>query len=297
MALILKASNSQPESEPFHFFDLPELVIHKILKEYVPVSVKMGVLSQIPDFNPYLQQKSLWFQPTLKLFQLAGSIKSGWYVECDKLPTFYYFLIDYFDLSVTLHYFNIENKKCRIAVQDKKSPKEHSVILERFITFKNFPTLSFVKENDLLVYHYEDKHRNIYFWIFRPKKIVHWSRNRQLYKLRNNTCSMLDEVFYNTSLFTLTLNDDFSVLLQQYQVSQKVISNCFVTVLLPLIFQPCAEKRPYELDNKPWECQSCKKGSNYVHTYFKETFVDFDKNLISEVTTSFYEKEEKIPVY
>lgn len=286
MALI----NFEPESEPFPFFDLPELVIWKILKEYVPVSDKMCVLSQIPEFNPYLQQKSLWFEPTLKLFQLTGSIKSGWYIVNEELPILLYFFVDYFDLSVTIHFFNVKNRNLKIAVQSKKYPKNGLFCLEQLIFFLNYNWVKFVKENEVLVYYYENSCRDIYFWIFKPTKIVRWSRNCQFYRLRNNTCSMLD----NNDKFILTLRDDFSVVLQGY-ILRNGILKYFVTVLLPLTFQPCAEKRPYELDNKPWECQSCKKGPNYVHPELKLTYVDIDKDNILEVKTLFYENEESVP--
>lgn len=285
MALI----SFEPESEPFPFFDLPELVIRKILKEYVPVSDKMCVLSQIPEFKPYLQQKSLWFEPTLKLFQLTSSIKSGWYIVYDKLPIFHYFLVDYFDLSVTMHIFHVEDRNNRIAVQYKKWPRKGLFCLEQLIIFLNYPFVNFVKENEVLVYSYED---SIYFWIFKPTKIVHWSRDCQFYQLINNTCSMLD----NNDKFILTLRDDFSVVLQSY-ILRNGILKYFVTVLLPLTFQPCAEKRPYELDNKPWECKSCKKGPNYAHTNFKMTYVGIDKDNILKVTTLFYENEESVQKY
>lgn len=279
-------SNSvTPDSqiEPFPFFNLPELVIQKIIKEFVSVSDKMGALSHIPQFKSYLQLKSLWYPSTLKLFQLTSSFTSGWYLECTDSLALYYFFVNYFDLNVTIHYFNLKSKKLRYAVQGEKWQKKHSAVLQRLDIFFDYPTLCLVNENEIFVYRYEEKtNKHIYFWIFRPQKIVRWSKNNRHYRLRNNMCSMLSKEFCNTRRFTLILKDDYTVELQ-CRVSKDAISESFVTVLSPLIFQPCVEKCHPELNNKLWVCQSCKEGPNYIHTYYKETYIDVDKDVMSVV--------------
>lgn len=286
--LNLFASNSDAttvdsQTEPFPFFDLPELVIHKILKEFVSVSDKMGALSHIPEFKSYLQLKSLWHQSTLKVFQLAGSFTSGLYLECGDSLTFYYFFVNYFDLTITIHYFNIKFKNLSYALQGEKRLKKRSAVLESFNRFFDYSTLCLVKENEIFVYRYEENiNKNIYFWIFQPQKIVRWSKNNRLYRLRNNMCSMMSKEFCNNRRFTLTLKDDFSVELQ-CRVSKNAISKSFVIILFPLIFQPCAEKCQPKLKNKLWVCQSCKEGPNYIHTYYKETYINVDKNVISMI--------------
>lgn len=288
-----ESSSFEAESKPFPFFDLPDLVIYKIVKEYVPILDKVGTLSQIRDFHPYLELTSPRFQRALELFQLVGSIKSGWYMECGKLPTLYHFSVNYIDLNVTLHIFDIQRKNCKLAKQYKKSPQKRSVIFEKFMKFKNSPLLNFVKENEFFVYMFKHQYYIIYFWIFRPQKMLRCSMNYRLYRLRNNTCSMLfKEEYRQTRRLTVILEEDFTVEVHCQLSIGNFPYERFFTTLRPLNFQPCAEKHSYEFDHKLWECQSCKRGSNYVHPVVRQTFLDFDKDDISEVTTLFYVKDE-----
>lgn len=263
-------SGPEAEIQTFNFFDLPELVIEKILKEYVSVTDKAGALAQIPKFKPYLQQKHLWYRPTLEMFRLVGSIKTGWYVECADLHDLYYFSADYLNLTVSIHYFNVKEKMTRIPVNDRVSTGT-SKLIKQLKQFQSHPTLHFVKENDVFVYHDENFH-GVYFWIFLPQKIVRWSENSRLYRLKNNTCSMGS---YGRR-YTLTLKDDFTV---DCRVHVGVKTSRFCKSLSPLIFQPC-----FDLDES--ECKSCSP--NCIHPIFRNMYRDVGTESMCLIDTCYY---------
>lgn len=285
-------SDCHPQTEPFPFFHLPELVIEKILKEYVPVTDKAGILSQIPEFKPYLELKSLWFHSTLQLFQWVGSITPGWYVDCSKLYVLYYFSVDYFDLTFTIHHFHVGVKDKRVAIQEKIYPRPLSNLYNTLKYFQCNSTLTLVKEKDLLVYEYEECcTTTIFFWIFRPQNIVRWSQSPTLYRIRNKKCFISDKRL-NGRKITLVLNDDFTVALHS-QVRKGVRSETVYKTLLPLYFQPCAAGIGPNADDdvQHSKCTTCRMDPNCVHVMFKETIVDVSNDSVWIVDTEYVRKQ------
>lgn len=67
MCRLILSQPRQDKQAPFPFFDLPDLAIQKILKDYVFMSIKMGPLSTIKAFRPYLDLKIVWCQRTLSV--------------------------------------------------------------------------------------------------------------------------------------------------------------------------------------------------------------------------------------
>lgn len=148
-----------------------------------------------------------------------------------------------------------------------------------------------MKENNLFVYHDEifvkgftkGFYESIYFWIFRSQKIVRWSENKKLYRLRNNMCSMSS----SDRRYTLTLKDDFTVELD-CRVRTGVKTFCFSKSLSPLIFQPCFDTIPVDSDVHTSECKSCKRGRNCVHPILRNVYMDVGKESMSLVDTCYH---------
>lgn len=312
--------NSKPEIEPFPFFNLPELVIVKIIKEYMPVTDKMGALSKIPEFQHYLESKALWFQPSLQLFQLVGFIQPGWYVNCSNLHLLYYVNVNYYDLSFTVHHFDVRDHQTRIPVKCNKFKNPYFEIPSDVI--RDYFSLILIEEKNFFVYKYKECCRYVYFWIFRSQKIIRCSQSPKLYQLKNNKCSIMDKLFSSLNIrrYILTFNEDDCTLLIKCQTRQNVYSqnlsvlynwrfhSCAIgyysghigldnqpedgSVLYPLHFQPCAEMGSDEFNNEIAECKTCKKGPNCIHTVFKETYVDFDKDTSAIVDTIYFKSSE-----
>lgn len=268
------------ETEPFPFFDLPEEIIEKILKEYVPVSEKAGTLSEIPTFKQYLARERVWCSSTLKLFKLMGSIKPGWYVTSNNLRFSRCLLVDYFHLSVTIYYFDLTIKQARMPVHGSR----HYDSFETFLKFQFEEPLVSVK--DVLVYECHSFSFPIHFWIFKSPNCVRWRQGKDWQwssfgRLKNNVCFILDENVHPHPL-SLTLQKDLTVVLKCAVTPEKPCYQNVYTVVTPLSFQLCDEmdilRRPGLFRFRPSECTSCEQGVNYVHPRLKETFVDIESN-------------------
>lgn len=268
---ILEKEHKERKSDElpsFPFFDLPDLVIVKILKEFVPVTDKAGALSRISEFKPYLELKSIWCDQTLQLFQLVGAVTPGWYVDCSNLHLLNHFSVDYFHLTLTIHHFKVYQKEKRIAILCQNKRTRPISDLQDTVNYFRESTLILVK--DLLVYEHQLSFLNmLYFWIFRPQNIVRWSRNPKLYRLRNNECFISDK----KRVFTLTLNPD-STLRLKCGGSNSVLS--------PLFFQLCTNIQPWKC------CKSCSQ--NCVHTTFRQTYSHVCKDTVSILETGYVEQ-------
>lgn len=288
---IYPSNKDHVETEPFPFFDLPEDVIEKILKEYVPVSEKAGALSEIPAFKQYLDRERVWCTSTLKLFQLMGSIKPGWYVTASDLRFLRYLFVDYFHLSVTIYYFDVAIKQARTLIRGSR----HYDSFETFLKFRCEEPLVPVK--DLFVYECNSFSFPIHFWIFKSQNFVHWRQGKDwqwssfgFFQLKNDECFILDENVHPHPL-SLTLQKDLTVVLKCATSEKPCYQNVY-TVVTPLSFQLCDELdivRRYVLFRlRSSECTSCELGVNYVHPRFKETFVDIERNTAVVSDTVFF---------
>lgn len=285
--------------EPFLFFNLHEILTTKLLRNYVPVSEKKGALSKMIEFKYFTDMEYLYHKPTLKLYQLVGSfIKPGWYINHGFLWSFFHFSIDYFDLTFTVQHFHVFAGEQRIPVQTKKFPVTLSSLNCELNRFKKI----FVREEELLLYHYKHNkiipnthdeniptfeslfHRRLIFWIFPSRKTLRWSNNSTEYPLRDNKCLLLE---FEKSKFSVTLKDDLTLLIQ-CKICMGPNTYNFYKVLSPVLFQPCT-------DTGPWECTSCRKEPNSIHTIFKNTYYfDVDKNIfISKVNTVFFKTQHE----
>lgn len=295
-------SSSERNKELFPFFNLPELVVEKILKEYISVSDK-AILSQMPEFKSYYELRYFWFQPTLHLFELVRSLKPGWYLDYENLDTRYYITIDYFNLSFNIYIFCIALGDCRSPLHIgpiQKNLSQMQVIVNK-INENN--TFTLAKENDILVYHLRRQDLTdmlntfscryiyiycTYFWILRPQKQIFWPQNNTYYPLKNNKCVIPNGIVDSYNV-VLKLNDDFTV--RVYQVKRftkqlKLSSNILCdTILSPLSFQICNDDFSSDQESN---CKSCKNNPNSIHPICRQTFKYINENNVSMSVTHFY---------
>lgn len=267
MALIFQCyKDSVLDKEPFPFFDLPDVVILKILKEYLPVTDKAGALSQIETFQPYLSLNSVWHQPSLNLYHLVGGIEPGWYVDRRSLPNRYHFSIDYVHLTCTISSFCTELTGSR-QLEDFNagilSLSNERRILETFQEFN----LTRIQEKNILVYRYEREHfENVCFWIFVKENIVCCLTQCNQYSLKDNECVIPKNVGFHNHDITLILQKDGIVLLKCRDGGK-----CHTIQLAPLTFQLC-DTLP-----APHRKMSCSREiPNSLHAASTVTFSDFD---------------------
>lgn len=269
----------------FPFFDLPDLVISKILKEFVPVHDKANTLSQMPEFEPYLSRKSLWFQPTLKLFNVVKSLKHGWYVDYNNIHNRYYVSVDYFNLEFTIHSFCSDFAGVRTTKHTEKLYHPLSsvqAVVEKFQSLRLTP----VKQNDVLVYHWctRQPYRDVFFWIFRSLKVVRTSFMAEKYQLNQNKCLLSNDLLYCHNVL-LTLNEDLSIELCEETCGDLSCEKCNSkyrqerdNVLLPLIFQPCDK-----VDPTGWMIDSPR----FIYAVSKLTFTEFEKENVLVLNNHF----------
>lgn len=229
------------EKEPFLFFNLPHLVIMKILKEYVPVNEKAGVLSQILEFQLFLNDKNLWYEPTLNLFHFVQFVIPGWYIDKNNIFTRYYFSVDYFNLSFSIQSFLCTRNYFLTTGKFKyvnKRPIPFSKVKTIVRKFEHFAFIS-IEENDVLTYCIERNGLTYCFWIYMSQRIVYWLNKRNRKYLKNNKCSIPRSWATHKHAVYLTLRDDLTVVLE-CQVDQDdddfVFNDCY-KVLSPVSFQ------------------------------------------------------------
>lgn len=297
--------DSSYEGEPFPFFDLPEVVIDKILKEYVPVTDKAGALSEIPIFKQYLTRKSLWYPSSLHFFEQTRKIKPGWYVKSDDLRYVRYYAVDYFDLTVTVYYFYVNSKQTTVPVYRRQYQRRRRYTsLDLFRNYGYSNILTWI--NTLLVYECHSFSRPLHFWIFRPDNYVRWPQDMTLqdeddseamgwpesigvYTLVFNKCAILDENVHPHPIL-LTLKEDLSVILQcakPKDAQQKVCKEIY-TELVPLTFQLCKQKGHSRPDLIPMECATCERGEHFVHPTWRETFLDIKRKTAVTQETMYF---------
>lgn len=268
-----------PEIKTFPFFSLPDLVISKILKEYVPVTDKVDTLSQIPEFEPYLSRKGLWFQSTLKLFNVVKSMKPGWYVDFDNLHNRYYVSIDYFNLSFMIYSFCSRFSGFQKIQYEKKCHHPLSnvqAVVEKF----NYFHLTPVKQNDVLVYHWSTRHpyRNVFFWVFRSQNVVRTSFTDKEYRLEQNKCLILNSLIHDHYII-LTLKDDMSIVFCCETCGDLSCQKCKNkpkeedTVLLPLLFRISKT----EIDPMDFSKYKIPIKKPFIYAVSKLTFTEFNK--------------------
>lgn len=305
---------SNPSDTVFPFFDLPDVLIEKVIKEFIPVSEKVCTLSKIPEFQAYLVRKRLWYPLTLTFFRQINSILPGWYMVVGNLTKPHYIDVDYFKLSVTIYYFDITTKNARMPVAKKSyQTKRQNTSLEDFYQCLTKQFLTPVRE----FLAYENYECSIIFWIFKPQDFVcwpdevwwtvdvYWPENSKTYPMSNNECRIFDKNVHSHPL-SLLLKADKTVLLKCVDIR---CQDNFCLQLTPLTFQLCKETgfsewtpcpnapnylHPASKDIK--DCTSCPKAPSFVHPTRKETFTDIDEK-VSIRETLFLTQHELAQTY
>lgn len=293
-------------SKPFPFFDLPELVIEKIIKEYVSVTEKASVLSEIPAFKHILARKRLWYESSLKFFkEIGAAVKPGWYVLHHFNTHYYgdyspvlqyanYLSVDYSTLSISIYKFNFTNKQTRILLQETRERRRKNTSLERFDKCESLERIASM--DDLFIYECDTFSVPIYFWICKSESYVRWPQSpgwpkqSVVFKLINNECRILDRNAHPHPL-SLKFQTDCTVLLKCITQEERCHKKVH-TAITPLKIQFCNEKIRQDVE-QPLECVSCEKGFNCVHPNSKETFFNIEKNTVSLSETLFFNKMEE----
>lgn len=269
-------------SESFPFFNLPDLVISKILKEFVPVTDKAETLSQMKEFKPYISRKSMWFQSTLNLFHLTKSIKLGWYVDPDNIHNRYYLSVDYFNLNFTIHSFCSRFSGVPIIQHTEKlyrPPSSVEAVVKKFSSFGLFP----VEENEVLMYHWLTQHpyRDIFFWINRSFNVIRASFSNKLYPLQQDMCRIYNGLMHRHEVL-LVIKEDLSLeiccekcgdLSCIHEKCECPLKNNYNYNLLPLIFHACDKINPTDF----YKCKCRTDSSRTIYAVSKLTFTEFEK--------------------
>lgn len=283
LIILLSNNKSKPRrhthhevrTEPFPFFNLPLLVIEKIVKEYIPVKDKMETLMEIPEFRQLLTRKSLWYPSTICSYQQLCEIKPGWYLYTYDLHSLRYYDVDFEKLMITMFYFDIRKKNTRVLVdmEFKKSDRKITSI-----GINNIQT-SYTWVNEVCVYEYNSCSlpSPIFFWIFPKKKLIRWPQNKMfdsgVHIMIDNQCHIFDQKLHPHHIKLTYEKKQKNVTLRCAYALKETCRN-WGTKLEPLQFQLCRERGPSPFKR----CTSCERGPNFVHPKFKETC----KNIESE---------------
>lgn len=271
---VLKPSSTDAADPPFPFFRLPELVINKILRDYVPVSVKAGALSRLPPFQTYLAQKHVWWDSTLQFYRQVQAVIPGWYVDPENWYRRYYVSVNDLDLKVTIYHFEVKGHRfSKKAVY--KGIRQVSREKCHFNQFQDDSPFIRIQENDLLMYPYD----GMYLWFFRPHSIVY---NPKVQLSKNNQCLLVNPPFHHTNVL-FTFQDVGSATLTCQDYPRKC---AFTETIKPLSFVLCPEMGT----EKPSECPPCRIGFHWEHPEVKETYVNFDNDQVSVIRTEYQYK-------
>lgn len=274
--------NKEGLKEPFLFFDLPDVVIRKILKDFIPVTDKKGALSKIEAFEPYLALNSIWYQPTLNLYHLVRDIEPGWYVDRHSLSNRYHFSVDYVHFKCTISSFCTELTVAGYLDDVDVKYVSFSNVRQVLETFREF-NLTRIHEKDILVYRYKRGHfENICFWIFVKENKVCWLTLCNQYLLKNNACVIPDCVSFHDHNLILIFQKDETVTLKC-----AVNSQCQCIQLFPLTFQLC-DKLPVAHFK-----MNCKEVPNSIHVVSTVTFSDLNNEENTFMMVRHFETSDK----
>lgn len=257
--------------ESFPFFDLPDVVIRKILKEYVPVSDKACVLSQIEDFQPYLALNSMWYQPTLTLYRCMKGLESGWYIAPRDPYNWYYVSVDYFNLTLTVRSFCILFKDSTTLRCVKIRHFSCSEVESFLQSFRNLNVIH-VHEQSILVYRLKvERILPTVCWIVVQENIVYWRNSCNPYLLEQNKCFIPKWDVSHDHGITLTLESDRTVVINCNVSSDQKCDNEINIRLRPISFQLC---------DHPFPAPACGKSSDILHAFSIVTFSNFEKRQV-----------------
>lgn len=256
--------------EPFPFFNLPNLVIHTILKDYVPFPDKVDTLSQIEAFKPFLTSRNVLNPLSYPLYQWMRDLESGWYVDSYSIHNRYYVAVDYVRATCTVYSFCTHFENIQNVEYFKQTSVPTTVVQHVLHNFRQFQLIR-IPDHHILVYRFyrETYPGTLCCWIFVPEKIVCWGIQCNQYQLNDdNTCIIpASDALHNHDM-TLTLEKDETVVL-----TCQVHPNHPCSKKNTLRFQPLS----YQFCPSPGECTCNGNHPSRVHAVSILTFSLCDK--------------------
>ena len=221
--------------ETFPFFDLPDVVIRKILREYLSMSDKRYVLSRISEFNQLFSMNSFWFsEASRNFYNLLSLTTPGYYIHKRSLKFRYYISFDAQNLTLTISQFEnfspVPSEPLGI-IETKYSTRFMMISsLKKFRKF--YKLINEEEEDDFLIYRY----RYCCFSIQRSQNIVRWGNWKKTYLLSED-----NECFIPYDRVTLILEADNTVIFKEGGYPSEVIypfsSGRILATLKPITFQ------------------------------------------------------------
>lgn len=213
----LPARFQTPGEEPFPFFELPEVVHWKILREYVPVLTKARALGQLPEFSRLLRDRSCWTNVSdeyAQVVSILSKLREGLYVASDSFPHRSYY-VGTSDYSVTFTLCSVTDRMFQ------HYPDE----LDRFGVFTPACNLrdflkcflkryELVEQSPLLVYRFGIGR----IFVRNPiTNVVMWT-DGATYAIKNNKCEISKPYinYYNSDVLHLIFDDKNTVSFQYY---------------------------------------------------------------------------------
>lgn len=261
----LEDTVSDKMHESFPFFNLPDVVIRKILKEYIPVPDKANALSEIEAFQPYLALNSVWYQPSLTLYRLMEGLEPGWYVGRNDPYVWYHVSVDYFNLTLTFFTFCILFSDSKDLRHTSKTSVSCSNVKQALEIFRNFNVIRYHPHN-ILMYRLKRKCYALptFCWIFVQENIVFWRDRYKPYPLKQNQCFIPEWEAIHDHGMILTLEKDGTVIINCPVSSNKKCN--YEIRLSPILFQVC---------DKTFLIPTSVEAPNILHAHSTLTFSNF----------------------
>lgn len=219
------------EEKSFPFFDLPEVVQWKILREYVPVLTKTHTLGQVSQFSDLLRTRSAWVNVSAEYSELVsvlGKLQEGLYVKSEEFPKFGYYVsmepskntVEFTRYYDDDRYFFPYSKK-----QQKFSASTTVSNLRDFIE-KFLKRYRPVEENPIMVYRFPETNQTIFINV--KSNIVMWT-DEKTYKIEHNKCEIKNPIksfifsydYYSNDI-SFSLQNDNQMFLQYYDREYKL---------------------------------------------------------------------------
>lgn len=193
------------------FYELDDLVVRKILREYCSVFTKTYILYKIPFFQNFLDQDSSWYKPSLYFFNIVRLLRPGWYVNTFCSRYLYYITIDEQNLTykiyhINLDYFNVRKRLMRV----RKIKTTISSLQVSFNCFKS--KITYLGDDNVSLYFYNFNYilifgNRIHFYRYWPKVI-------ETYNLDNNVSFIKKYIDEKINHLKLTIRDDCTLIIE-----------------------------------------------------------------------------------
>lgn len=186
----------EQEEKSFPFFNLPEVVQWKILRNYVPVLTKTHTLGQVSKFSDLLRTRSAWVNISdeySELVSVLGKLQDGLYVNSDKFPKYGYYVSiqpSKNTVEITRYYDDDRYFFPHCKKQQKFSASTSVSNLRDFIKkfLKRFRPL---EKNSILVYRFPETNET--FFIDLNSNIAMWT-DQKYYEIKDNKCEFRNPI-------------------------------------------------------------------------------------------------------